>query len=176
MTSTARIINNPPIIDVEASGFGGKSYPIEVGVALGDGHRYCSLIVPMPEWTCWDEEAERLHGISRDTLYAYGSSVDKVVADLNELLNGMTLYSDGWVVDQPWLIRLFHAANRPMMFHVSPLEMILSEKQMAIWHTTKDDIEKHAKLERHRASHDAWMIQETYKQTLGIDRNSQTSA
>ena len=37
----------PNIIDVEASGFGPHSYPIEVGLALGDGSKFCSLILPV---------------------------------------------------------------------------------------------------------------------------------
>jgi hypothetical protein len=41
----------PLIIDVEASGFGGTSYPIEIGVALDYGHKYCTLIHPEPGWT-----------------------------------------------------------------------------------------------------------------------------
>lgn len=36
----------PIIIDAEASGFGRDSYPIEVGVALGDASRHCYLVSP----------------------------------------------------------------------------------------------------------------------------------
>lgn len=36
----------PIIIDAEASGFGTDSYPIEVGVALGDASRHCYLVSP----------------------------------------------------------------------------------------------------------------------------------
>ena len=38
------------IIDLEASGFGSSSYPIEVGIVLPNGQTYCSLIVPEPDW------------------------------------------------------------------------------------------------------------------------------
>lgn len=155
----------PSIIDVEASGFGCTSYPIEVGVVLGDGQRFCTLITPVSEWTSWDDTAEQLHGISRDMLQTHGNSVDHVATELNTHLYGMTLFSDGWVVDHTWLITLFHAAKLPMHFHVSPLEMILTEHQMSIWHTTKDHISRELALVRHRASHDAWMIQETYRRT-----------
>ncbi|MFZ0450595.1 MAG: hypothetical protein WAL98_15255 [Desulfatiglandaceae bacterium] len=86
---------------------------------------------------------------------------------LNELLIGKTLYGDGWVVDKPWLTKLFHAAGKPMKFSVSPLELILSEEQMAIWHKTKANVIKEMKLTRHRASNDAWIIQETFKLTFG---------
>jgi hypothetical protein len=160
---------NPFIIDVEASGFGGASYPIEVGVALDDGQKYCTLILPSPDWIHWDESAERIHHISRDILETYGTPIDEAADKLNELLNGLTLYSDGWVVDKPWLTTLFHAAGKPMLFDVSPLEMILSEEQMAKWHATKDKIIEEMDPVRHRASYDAWVIQETFRQTLGAD-------
>ena len=128
----------PLIIDVEASGFGGTSYPIEIGVALDDGHKYCALIIPEPEWTHWDPEAERVHRIPRDILETYGRPSHDVAETLNELLASRTVYTDGWVVDKPWLTTLFHATRTPMQFQVSPLEMILSESQMACWHGEKD--------------------------------------
>ncbi|MFT4563003.1 MAG: hypothetical protein ACI9BW_002755 [Gammaproteobacteria bacterium] len=156
------------IVDIEGSGFGGRSYPIEVGVAMPDGGKYCSLVRPPTQWTHWDDSAEQVHHISRDTLHSHGRPVVEVAGELNERFAGETLYSDGWVVDKPWLITLFFAACIDMEFRVSPLEMILSEPQMAIWHETKDHISVNSDSPRHRASHDAWVIQETYKQTLDI--------
>ncbi len=156
----------PIIIDVEASGLGGMSYPIEVGVALEDDTKYCSLIMPAPDWTHWDDGAESVHRIARDILENYGKPIHEVASELNQRFEGKTLYTDGWVVDKPWLTTLFHAAGVDMKFTVSALEMILSEQQMERWHTTKDKILSEVKKARHRASFDAWVIQETYKQTL----------
>jgi hypothetical protein len=156
----------PFIIDVEASGFGSTSYPIEIGVVLADGWRYCSLVVPIAEWTHWDDGAQKVHGISRDMLITHGKPVHEVADELNEVLSGKTLYSDAWVVDKPWLTTLFHAAHRPMEFSVSPLELILSEPQMAVWYETRDALLAETELQRHRASNDAWIIQETYRRTL----------
>ena len=146
------------------------SYPIEVGVALDDGANYCSLILPAPEWDHWDSDAEKIHQITRDILKTYGKPMHEVAAKLNELLAGKTLYSDAWVVDKPWLTTLFHKARTPMNFSVSALEMILSEQQMARWHDTKDRILAEVMKHRHRASFDAWIIQETYKRTLAESR------
>lgn len=157
--------DRPLIIDVEASGFGGTSYPIEIGVALDDGHKYCALVSPEPGWTHWDGEAEKVHRISRDILETYGRPGRSVAETLNELLASRTVYSDGWVVDKPWLATLFHAARIEMQFRVSPLEMILSEAQMQLWHEEKDRVLATLDLSRHRASHDAWVIQETYNRT-----------
>jgi len=159
-------VENPIIVDVEASGFGGMSYPIEVGIALDDDTKYCSLILPAPDWEHWDDDAEKVHRIARDILETYGKPIQEVAANLNRLLEGKTLYSDGWVVDKPWLTTLFGEAKMDMKFRVSPLELILSEQQMARWHDTKAKILAEVKERRHRASFDAWLIQETYKRTL----------
>lgn len=152
----------PIIIDVEASGFGAHSYPIEVGVIKQNGERFCSLIRPLDDWQHWDEEAQRLHGISRPLLYRNGRSVADVCRDLNHFLRGQTAYSDGWVVDQPWLIKLFYAANMTMAFSISPLEVLLNEIQMNFWHRTKDGLIAKINQPRHRASHDAALIQSTF--------------
>lgn len=161
----ARIID-PIIIDIEASGFGAHSYPIEVGVAIAPEGKFCSLIQPAPDWHHWDHEAEKVHRIARDILEIYGKPMQEVAGHLNDLFAGKTLYTDGWVVDKPWLTTLFHRAGLPMLFSVSPLEMILSEKQMACWHETKDRLLAELTERRHRASFDAWIIQETYRRTL----------
>ena len=157
---------SPLIIDIEASGFGVSSYPIEVGVALRDGSTFCSLITPAADWTHWDSTAEAVHRVSRDILRSYGKPLREVTAQLNALLDGCTLYTDGWVVDRPWLTTLFYAAHTPMMFSVSPLELILSEAQMALWHETKNAVTAGVDNPRHRASYDAWVIQETYRRTF----------
>ena len=48
----------PAFIDVEASGFGRHSYPIEVGVVLPDRESHCFIISPPTHWSYWDPEAE----------------------------------------------------------------------------------------------------------------------
>lgn len=155
----------PIIIDVEASGFGNGSYPIEVGVALDDDTKYCALILPADEWEHWDDDAEKVHRIARDILETHGKPIPEVAEHLNRLFEGKTLYTDAWGVDKPWLTTLFYRAAMEMKFSVSPLELILSEEQMARWHETKDKLLAEVKKHRHRASFDAWIIQETWKRT-----------
>ncbi|MBV1876199.1 MAG: hypothetical protein KUG79_01025 [Pseudomonadales bacterium] len=163
--------NNPLIIDVEASGFGPTSYPIEVGLALDDGNHFCSLILPAASWTHWDDDAEKIHRVSRDILETYGKPMQQVTHTLNKILAGKTVYTDGWVVDKPWLTTLFFEARTTMNFQVSALEMILSEQQMERWHDTKDIVIKDLNLSRHRASCDAVIIQETFKRTFKDSQN-----
>lgn len=155
----------PTILDFEASGFGFESYPIEVGLALAGGERFCTLIRPLEDWVHWDESAERVHHISQQDLFAHGLSVQDVCARLNHLLQGQTVYSDGWVVDKPWLNRLYQAANIEPSFTLSPIESIQSEAQQKAWGEVKEEILEKLAFDRHRASHDALLIQETYKAT-----------
>lgn len=158
----------PYIIDLEASGLASNSYPIEVGLALAPGTRFCALIKPAEEWTHWDQQAESVHGISRDILQKKGRSVTRVAAELNQLLNDKIVYSDAWGVDSSWVTTLYAAARMDKTFSVSALEMILNEQQIEVWAETRDVVVRELGLKRHRASNDAWIIQETYARTLEI--------
>ena len=152
----------PTIIDIEASGFGAFSYPIEVGIATAEGQRHSLLINPATDWTHWDAFAESLHGISRQTLLSYGKPVSEVAQRLNALLSHQVAYSDGWVVDKPWINRLFQEARVSMMFQLSPIEQLMTEAQFECWDSVKlQTLDEHPES-RHRASFDAWIIQQTY--------------
>lgn len=76
-------LHRPCILDIEASGFGASSDPIEVGHVLADGRSRCTLIRPREGWTHWDPRAEALHGISRETLLRHGRPVAEVARTLN---------------------------------------------------------------------------------------------
>ena len=158
-------IDRPYIIDIEASGFGPDGYPIEIGVAMEPGTKFCSLLLPREEWTHWDLEAEKLHRIPRDILETYGSPIAEVAMALNALLENQTIYSDAWVLDKGWLAQMFYAAAIPQTFTMSSLELILSEPQMEIWDETKIQVIDALGLHRHRDSSDALIIQETYFRT-----------
>ncbi len=158
---------NPIIIDVEASGFGKGSYPIEVGFALPDRTTRCFLIQPHDGWVHWNEEAENIHGIQRDTLLEKGQPIDEVVGQLNYFLANKTVYSDGWCNDLSWISLLFDVANLRMNFSIESLNVLLSEDQFQLWGKTRDRVQSDMGLKRHRASSDALIIQETFMRTMG---------
>ncbi len=70
-------MREPCVIDIEASGFGHDSYPIEVGYVLADGRARCMLVAPVPGWTHWDESAAQVHGITGAALQAHGAGRDE---------------------------------------------------------------------------------------------------
>nr|WP_136250664.1 hypothetical protein [Ningiella ruwaisensis] len=165
--------STPAIIDVEASGFGAQSYPIEIGIALPNGQRFCKLIRPFPQWQYWDDKAQAVHGICYADLLAYGEDPIAVCLALNAHAKDMTLYSDAWVVDHPWIVKLFAQAAVRMEFSISSLEMVLSEPQIALWDDEKLSVIENCGLKRHRASSDAFIIQQTFLRTRSRMHHSQ---
>ncbi|GBL02734.1 hypothetical protein [Glaciecola sp. KUL10] len=155
----------PCIIDIEASGFGSHSYPIEIGVIDEYGERFCKLIAPFDDWVHWDQAAEDLHGISKQTLHDNGVPGVEICLELNALFAKKTLYSDAWSVDAVWLNKLFDRAGVTKAFSVSALEMIMTESQIDKWDFAKQAFIKQSGIQRHRASSDAFIIQETFLST-----------
>ena len=149
------------MLDIEASGFGRNSYPIEVGFVLPDGRSYCSLIRPAPEWTHWDPQAERIHRIPLDTAVRHGRDVVEVATQLNRALRGMTLYCDGWAHDYVWLSVLFDAAGLTPAFRLENLRILLTDQQAERWSALKASVQREMRVQRHRASTDARVLQRT---------------
>ena len=158
----------PAIIDLEASGFGRGSYPIEVGIALADGSVHALLIKPADGWDHWDEKAEAIHGITREYLQAHRKTPREVAIFLNDLCSGLTLYSDAWSFDSSWLGRLFDEAEIIQRFKLDTLTRLLSEDDMSVWSDTKDAMVKQLGLEMHRAANDVMLLRETYKKIKNI--------
>ncbi|WP_108124423.1 hypothetical protein [Saccharospirillum mangrovi] len=163
----------PGILDIEASGFGRGSYPIEVGVATEQGEEYAWLILPEPDWLHWDDGAQAIHGISREQLLSEGVSVSLVADQLNELLEGQILYSDGWGFDSGWLALLYYSARKTMTFRLETLPRILSEFQLSIWDETKRRIRTERGLSHHRAGVDAKVLQLTLEATSQMELQQQ---
>lgn len=156
----------PTLLDIEASGFGRGSYPIEIGLARADGSTCAFLIQPLAEWTHWDPKAELLHGISRGRLQREGHPVSEVACWLNDELNEIGLaYSDSWGYDSTWLSLLFHHADMMPGFRLEALRRLLSEPQLSRWEPTKEALIRERGIVRHRAGEDARLLQLTYLRT-----------
>jgi len=100
-------------LDFEASSLSDDSYPIEVGWVFEDGRTEAHLIRPAPQWTDWDAEAEALHGISREALWAEGTPHDVVARRILEVLGPHTVYVSAPSWDGKWLSVLLRAAGLP---------------------------------------------------------------
>lgn len=163
-------INVPPIIDLEASGFGRGSYPIEVGFALEDRVVHSFLIKPAPSWLHWSVEAELIHGISRADLQEAGMTPREVALKMNDMLRGKTLYSDAWSFDSSWMGRLFDEAELVQRFRIETINKLLTPAQMEMWTDTKQSLWSEMRIERHRAANDVQVLQETYLRVMQASR------
>ncbi len=159
---------SPAVLDVEASGFGRNSYPIEVGFVLPDGHAYCTLVRPEAHWTHWDAQAETLHHIPRALILERGLPAGDVARQLNQQLAGQTVYSDGWANDYSWLGALFDAADMTPRFKLENLRALLNDAQADQWHTVKALVSQERGPQRHRASSDARLLQLTLQRLRSL--------
>ncbi|TYC89921.1 hypothetical protein [Novosphingobium sp. BW1] len=111
----------PALIDFEASCLPeyGQSFPIEVAIARVDGRSRAWLIKPSPLWTYWDwsDEAESLHGISRELLETQGLPPEQVYAEMVAFTEDCDLYADA-DLDEYWFEVLCHAIGKPLPFPI----------------------------------------------------------
>jgi DNA polymerase III epsilon subunit-like protein len=149
----------PCVLDIEASGFGRRSYPIEVGYVLPDGRAACMLVRPAAEWTHWDDSAEQVHGITRTVLATHGRSPRDVAMALNRDLAGLTVYCDGWAHDYTWLGALFEEAGLSPAFKLESVGALLDEPSLAQLDEARRQAVAEMGLTRHRASNDARALQ-----------------
>jgi DNA polymerase III epsilon subunit-like protein len=151
----------PVILDIEASGFGLGSYPIEVGVVMADGRSWCSLVRPEPSWQHWDPNAATVHKITREQLLDHGRKACEIAQLLNERLRGLVVYSDAWAHDYTWLNKLYEAADMHPSYRLENLRALLSDDEASRWHDLKLSIAGKLPWARHRASNDARLLQMT---------------
>ena len=159
-------IRAPAVLDIEASGFGRESYPIEIGFITADGAAACTLVRPEAGWTHWDPAAEAVHGIRRDTALQHGRSAADVARWLNAALAGQVVYCDGWAHDYAWLGVLFEAAGQQPAFRLEHVVRLLSAEQAERLGPVRQAAWSAAPGTRHRASSDARLLQQALAAVL----------
>ena len=149
----------PCVIDIEASGFGRSSYPIEIGYIREDGQAWCTLVRPAADWTHWDAQAEAVHRIPRDALLQHGRSAHDVARRLNDDLGERTVYCDGWAHDYTWLAALFEVAGVSPRFRLASVRQLLDEARLERLDALRQGAFASLGIARHRASSDARALQ-----------------
>ena len=114
-------------IDFEASCLPrhGRSFPIEVAIADERGAMRSWLIRPAPQWSdwTWTQEAETLHGLTRERLFDEGQPVEAVAQALRQFVQGRRLFADSYL-DEGWMQTLMAAAaqaDAPRVEHIEAL-------------------------------------------------------
>lgn len=161
-------MNKFAFIDLEASGLGPASWPIEVGWCFPDGSPDALLIKPAEDWAdeAWDRKAEALHGLSQETLHKNGHRIELVCERLNASLSEIDVFSDAPDWDGFWLYRLFSAAGAKQGFELKDFGDLLSSFEpekvsAAIVAATK------TAPHRHRAREDVLHMKAVYSAVVG---------
>lgn len=153
----------PAFIDFEASSLDlVASYPIEVGVCMGDGLLNSWLIRPYVLWQDWSESAQQVHGITQETLLAEGLEISHVTERLDRLLPPV-VYCDAWTFDSFWLHRLYRAIGKRPRFQLESVSALLSQEQRASWAEIRQSVIDDLGVITHRAANDAQILHETWR-------------
>lgn len=154
-------------LDIEASGLGFNSYPIEVAYATSSGEAASVLIKPEYDWLEsgeWDNNAERnIHKIALHALLQDGRSAKAVAAELNSALKGKLIFCNDLAYDGVWLAKLFKAADIGVEFFLTDIraffELVGEEKTRSF----KSAYESISVETMHRALPDARRFVSAYK-------------
>jgi hypothetical protein len=152
-------------LDIEASGLGPTSYPIEVGWASLTGEVQSLLIRPSASWRDdeWDDMAADVHGIQRAELKVHGRSAWDVAIILNRELAqpGMTVLSDAPGQDEFWLDRLFAESPVARGFRLTDFAETLAARNAR----PVDEAQFAGQHRRHRAAADVTMLRDIWRRS-----------
>ncbi|MDG1923402.1 MAG: 3'-5' exonuclease [Glaciecola sp.] len=104
-------VPNPFFIDIEASSLSSRSYPIEIAWINAKDEQDTFLIQPHNTWTDWDEDAQQIHGITREDIQKNGITIEDACLKLNEALSDQVIYSYNADYDYDWIQTLFKRSN-----------------------------------------------------------------
>ncbi|WP_323751076.1 hypothetical protein [Marinobacter sp.] len=123
------------ILDIEASGAGEGSYPIEIAWSRVDGSEsYSTLINPdsVDGWQGWSHQAAN-HGLTRQECCERGETAAYVARRVAHLLNGYPVFSETPVQDQQWLDKLFTVSGKQCPAELIPIERTVpASKRLAL--------------------------------------------
>jgi hypothetical protein len=149
-------------IDFEASCLPchGRSFPIEVGIASADGRARSWLIRPHDNWAGWDwtDEAQSLHGLTREQLDRDGLPVDRVIGELTAAVGDTRVIADSYL-DATWLGTLADAAGTGPPISIGHIEEVIDQLGAADADIARAQALANARsVLRHRAGGDAqWL-------------------
>ncbi|XQW86272.1 hypothetical protein ACOYR1_05970 [Thalassotalea piscium] len=158
------------MLDIEASGLGHESYPIEVAYVSSTGDRNSYLIKSTDEWIndgLWCSDAESsIHKISQDMLAQHGIPPFVVANSLNEALSGKLVLCNDLDYDGVWLTQLFKAANVGVMFSLTDIRYLYEYLGESKTHNFKQSYDAIVPSTIHRALPDAQRFVEAFNMAI----------
>lgn len=98
-------------LDCEASGWPPDGVAIEVAWGVPGGEIESYLVKRSWRWMHWSDQAEAVHGITREMLKRDGVEAAEIARRMNAALGGRTVYTDAPEFDAAWISPLFDLAG-----------------------------------------------------------------
>ena len=134
----------PLFIDIEASTAEDNGFPTAISWSLPDGQLKSVLIIPDDEWDPW-ENADA--GIDLQHLFDQGMTGHDIIRELNEDLDGQTVFIDGLDEDEQLLEKLFDTFQQSMGFEIAPLTELFNQHDLESLLLLRDDIARECQLD-----------------------------
>lgn len=113
--------NFPLFIDIESSSPDENGFPISISWSLADGQLKSILIIPDDEWEPWENSDPE---IDLQHIFDQGVSGPDVIRELNEDLDGQTVYIDGLDEDESLLEKLFDTYEQSFGFEIATVNAL----------------------------------------------------
>lgn len=130
---------------------------------MPDGKTSSWLIKPHVLWLDWSEQAESMHGLTRDKLIEDGHEISVVAQQLNTLLPKI-VYCDAWTFDSFWLYQLYRIAKIKPSFELESIAQLLDKPMAQAWQKTREEALLALGVQAHRAANDALILHKTWLQ------------
>lgn len=127
----------PIFIDIEASTADENGFPVAISWSLPDGQLKSVIIIPDDEWDPWDNADPEL---DLQHLFDQGVSGPDVIRELNEDLDGQTIFVDGLDEDEALLEKLFDTYQQSMGFEIATLNHLFPK------HNIEDILSMHRQI------------------------------
>lgn len=119
--------NFPLFLDIETSSADETAFPTSISWSLPDGQLKSVLIIPDDEWDPWDNaDAD----IDLQHLFDQGVSGPDIIRELNEDLDGQTVYVDGLDNDESHIELLFDTYQSSIGFELATLKDLFPKENI----------------------------------------------
>lgn len=108
----------PLFIDIEASSADANGFPTAISWSLPDGQLKSVLIIPDDEWEPWENSDA---GLDLQHLIDQGMTGTDIIRELNEDLDGQTVYIDGLDEDERLLDMIFDTFEQSIGFEIASM-------------------------------------------------------
>ena len=136
--------NFPLFIDIEASTPDENGFPVSISWSLPDGQLKTALLIPDDEWDPWENVS---HDIDLQHLFDQGVSGPDVIRELNEDLDGQTVYIDGLDEDEHLIEKLFETYEQSIGFEIASVTELFSKHDLESIITFRNEITREYQLD-----------------------------